>query len=181
MENKMSLKENALHNCEAVQQYLVSNDQEPFPPAVKKHLENCAECRRYAATIHKLAEVYSLKKRRKGILPDHAIRENLLLNIQHNRKDISFIEKLSRIFTYRIPVYQAAAAIAITLVVFFTADNISESPHEFADYSRSEITVDHSSFPSVYFPDSLNISAIQNIGRSALEDSAMTRFMVTTM
>jgi hypothetical protein len=178
----MNTKKTSTENCQAVEQYLVSNDHDVYPQEVQNHLNSCTACRQYAANLERLRETYSLPEHDSGLSPDLSIKQNLLHKVrQRNRNNRSVYEKAARLFTYRIPLYQAAGAIAIILMLFFAADNISDISYDYANISSGELIEADESFSSVYFPDSLNVTGIKNIGRSALEDSAITKYMVTTL
>jgi predicted anti-sigma-YlaC factor YlaD len=178
----MSIKKSLFKNCEEVQQYLAGNDEEIFPEEVQNHLNGCRTCRQYAATLSRLKEAFSVDRAESGLSPDLVIKQNLSKTIrQKNPTKTSLAEYIARIFTYRIPVYQVASALAVIILIFFATDYITHFSSKSQDIAISEISTDSEQFSSIYLLDSLAITGTKNIGRSALEDSAITKYMVTTL
>lgn len=168
--------------CPEVQNLLNTGENKLDIDSIGKHLDQCPECMQYSKTIESLEAVYSLNNDSLNIVPDKSVRKSLIREMKmRSVEQHSNWDKLWNLFEYRIPVYQAITGVAIIFIIFFVAEKISWETSDMRSVSNIADVIEKSNFPELYVIDSLKIRNLHNIGRNALEDSAITKYMVTSL
>jgi hypothetical protein len=91
------------------------------------------------------------------------------------------IESLKRFLAYRIPVYQALAAVSLVAIILFSINHLSSSTESAERHVPLDLLGETFLLDSVQTFDKLHFIYKQKIGRSVMEDSILTRHMVTSM
>jgi len=169
-------------NCSDVQMILSINDDRADMAKVSAHLDQCADCMAYKKTVNSLEKIYSLDTKVGTISPQESVKRNLITSMKNLSKERdSLWGPIWRLFEYRIPVYQAVTGVAIIFIIFFAAQKISWQTSDMPSVTNIKIEIDKSDFPELFVLDSLKIKNLHNLGRNALEDSAITKYMVTAL
>lgn len=169
-------------DCTHIQQLLSSEVNDKYDQAISEHLLSCAECQRYADGVELIRNNYSSDRAKDLIEPNPEIKEKLLSYMQNREKsDSSFWPWIKRVINYRIPAYQVATAAAVILILFLTIDYLPYFDQKIYSSSSSEIFSQYPEYSQINLIDSLNLSGLQNIGRNALEDSAITKYLVGSL
>jgi hypothetical protein len=167
-------------NCEQVQQILSIEAGNNYDNSINEHLVSCPECQQYADGVQTIRNNYSADRAKDLIKPNPEIKKQLLSHMKKGEKsDSSFWPWIIKVINYRIPAYQVATAAAVILILFFTFKNLPDFDQKI--YSSSEILPQNPEFSQINLLDSLNLSSLQNIGRNALEDSAITKYLVGSL
>jgi hypothetical protein len=120
------------------------------------------------------------------LIPDPAIRENILQRMKTLQpQETGFLrgtwQYVRSAFEYRVPVYQTLSGLALIALIFLATRQISFSPDQTPPEPRSLIRMEMPTPTQMSVVDNLDIIDKQKIGRSAREDSVLTRFIVSTM
>jgi hypothetical protein len=170
---------NTTQECSRIQQLLCTGQSEHPDSKIMMHLASCDECRRYAEMLNLLAEQYAIENMENRIEPDPEILNNLraeMIQKQDQQTKIKF--KIRRIIEYRVPVYQIAAAAAVIFFLFFAVDKIPEPDQDIYPASQEKFLSETTELAQINLMDSLMLSSLKNVGRNALEDSAITKYLV---
>jgi hypothetical protein len=169
-------------DCAHIQQLLSSDANDKYDNTISEHLKSCTECQQYADGVEMIRNNYSSDRARDMIVPNPEIKKELLSYMQSREKsDSSFWPWIKRVINYRIPAYQVATAAAVILILFLTIDYLPDFDQKIYSSSPSEIFPQNPEFSQINLIDSLNLSGLQNIGRNALEDSAITKYLVGSL
>ena len=162
-------------DCKEIQHLLSSEFPDNYDKMISSHLESCSDCKKYAETLKIFSGYYSIENQENRIEPDPLIRENLVLNMkQRSEQNRTLWHKIRQVIDYRIPVYQVAAAVVIVFILIFAVEKIPD----FYNAQPAEILPQNPELSQIYLLDSLNLNSLQNVGRNALEDSAITKYLV---
>ena len=170
---------NKTPECSQIQQLLCSGPHQNPDSQIRTHLASCDECRRYAEMLYQFEDKYAIENMENRIEPDPEIFNNLraeMIQKQDQENNISL--KIKRIIKYRVPVYQIAAAAAVIFFLFFALDKIPEPDRHSYPASQEQILSETSELAQINLMDSLMLSGLKNVGRNALEDSAITKYLV---
>lgn len=164
--------------CGQIQTHLIEHTTENLTTDIRSHLDICPECRQFAEILGIATRVAADEP----LVLDPAIKSNLMKKIKNEAGESPSIkEKIHSLMTYRIPAYQALVAAAVVLIIVFAAVELSHQstiPTRTSSIEESKNNVD----PADYSRDSLAARIDQaKIGRNVLEDSAITKYLVTTM
>ncbi len=181
--------ENPKANCDDIQRLLVnrisdelSRDEDRL---VEEHLKSCGHCRAYENTLLNLKESMRVGTGEE-LVPDPAIRENILRRMKTLQPQETGIlrstwQYVRSVFEYRVPVYQTLSGLALIALIFLATKQISVSPDQRPPEPRSLVRMEMPVPTQMSVVDNLEIIDKQKIGRSAKEDTALTRFIVSTM
>ena len=104
-----------MNKCDVIQPLIIKNHVDDITNEelifVKEHLKSCKKCRHYESTLKNLHNSMQTGKSQK-LVPNPNIRQTLLSQLKPHkttRLDIfgNIWQNITRIFEYRIPVYQA--------------------------------------------------------------------------
>ena len=166
-------------NCKDIQHLLSSESPDNYDKMISGHLESCPDCKKYAETLKIFNGYYSIENQDNRIEPDPSIRANLVSNMKHrSEQNEKLWHKIRQIIDYRVPVYQVAAAVAIVIILIFTVERIPDLGQDIYGEQPAEILPQNPELSQIYLLDSLNLKSLQNVGRNALEDSAITKYLV---
>jgi hypothetical protein len=181
--------ENPKVNCDDIQRLLVNKISDELTRdehrLVEEHLKSCGHCRSYQNTLLKLQSSMQISEEEK-LVPDPAIRENILQRMKTSQPQETGIlrstwQYVRSVFEYRVPVYQTLSGLALIALIFLATRQISFSPDQRPPEPRSLIRMEMPTPTQMSVVDNLDIIDKQKIGRSVTEDSALTRFIVSTM
>jgi hypothetical protein len=176
-------------NCDDIQRLLVNRISDELTRdedrLVDEHLKSCGHCRAYQNTLLSLKDSMQIGRGEK-LVPDPAIRENVLQRIKTLQPQETGIlrnawQHIRSIFEYRIPVYQTLSGVVVIILIFLAIKQITFSPGQQPPEPQSLVRMEMPSPSEMSVVDNLDIIAHQKIGRSAKEDTALTRFIVSTM
>ena len=176
-------------NCDYIQRLLVNKIFDELTPdenlLVEEHLKSCDHCRSYQITLLNLKDSMQIGSGEK-LAPNPAIRENIvqrmkILQPQETGILRSTWQYVRSVFEYRVPVYQTLSGLALIALIFLATKQISFSPDRRPPEPRSLIRLEMPAPTQMSVVDNLDIIDQQKIGRSAREDTALTRFIVSTM
>ncbi len=170
---------NTTPECSLIQQLLLTEQRENPDSQIMTHLASCDECRRYAEMLNLFEDHYAIENMENRIEPDPEILNNLraeMIQKQDQENKIKF--KIKRIIEYRVPVYQIAAAAAVIFFLFFAVDKIPEPDQDTHPASQGKFLPETTELAQINLMDSLMLSSLKNVGRNALEDSAITKYLV---
>jgi hypothetical protein len=166
-------------NCKDIQHILSSEFPDNYDKMISSHLESCPDCKKYAETLKIFGGYYSIENQENRIEPDPLIREKLVSHMkQRSEQNKNLWHKIRQVIDYRVPVYQVAAALAIVFILIFTVERIPDLSRDIYSAQPAEILPQNPELSQIYLLDSLNLKSLQNIGRNALEDSAITKYLV---
>ena len=169
-------------DCEQIQQLISAGEVDDQNIQISDHLKICADCQAYTRTVEHLKNNFALQNRKDVLVPRPEIRQKLLALIHDRTLQKSFFwTGIKKIMTYRIPAYQIAAAAMIIILVFFALENFQELDQKLHSSPASDILPNNPQLSQINILDSLNLSGLQNIGRNALEDSAITKYLVGSL
>jgi hypothetical protein len=181
--------DNSKVNCDDIQRLLVNRISDELTRdenrLVEEHLKSCGHCRAYQNTLLRLKESMRVGTGEK-LVPDPAIRENILQRMKTLQPQETGILRSTwqyarSVFEYRVPVYQTLSGLALIALIFLATKQISFSPDQRPPEPRSLIRLEMPAPTQMSVVDNLDIIDQQKIGRSAREDTALTRFIVSTM
>lgn len=142
---------------------------------MREHIEICPECAAYGETL----ELLTAEDTGESILTGtdlNVLREKLTAQIRiKNKKStgVWFTDWIRHKLTRRIPLYQAAIAFVLLLIITVTAlKGTGRSLNSRGDFSG---------ITGLTGLDTLQIEQLDNIGRSSLEDSTLIRLTVTSL
>jgi hypothetical protein len=165
--------------CVRIQDILINMEDSIYDSDVLQHLESCIICQEFAKGMSTIKKSYSENQ---DIQPNPEIKEKLITYMQNREKrQNNILPWIKKTLTYRIPAYQVAAVAAVFLIIFFAAENMTDLDQTFYSSGTTDILPQDPEFSQINLMDSLNLSGLQNIGRNALEDSAITKFLVGTL
>ena len=176
-----------MNKCDVIQPLIIKNHVDDITNEelifVKEHLKSCKKCRHYESTLKNLHNSMQTGKSQK-LVPNPNIRQTLLSQLKPHkttRLDIfgNIWQNITRIFEYRIPVYQAVLGLTFAFLVFFTINQVNHLDSQIFSGDMSTTTVDSTNFINV--TKTLEMAEQQKIGRNIYEDSLLTRFIVTDM
>ena len=151
---------------------------------VEEHLENCSSCRSYQKTLSNLQE--SMKVSTERLAPEPAIRKNIIQQMEALKpRQPGIVARgwhyLADLLKHRIPVYQPLLGAALILLIFLGAKQLSvpgeEKPADIQAPVRTEVVIP----AQMSVMDNLGIVKAQKIGRSAGEDTTLSRFIVSSI
>ncbi len=181
--------ENHKMNCDDIQRLLVSKISDEITRdedrLVEEHLKSCGHCRSYQNTLLNLKDSIRVGTTEK-LVPDPAIRENVLQRMRNLQPQEAGIlrnawQYIRSIFEYRIPVYQTLSGVVVIVLIFLATKQITFSPGQQPPEPQSLVRMEMPVPTQMSVVDNLDIIDKQKIGRSAKEDTALTRFIVSTM
>ena len=169
--------------CREIEAYLTEHTPgtgaSDSPPQIKRHLESCVSCRRFADTIAGLQRHLQMAPL-PGLEPDPAIEKNLLEEFDRAFKPAQsqnggIFPVIQKIINFRIPVYQLAGAALILLVTIGVTNLFDES------YQAGRLTAYQSSDSSALnqFLELRDWAGEKKAGKNATEDSILTKFLTT--
>jgi anti-sigma factor RsiW len=117
-------------NCEHCQQHLIDHVHDELgaedSKAIAMHLAQCSECAleycRLRADVEGIARAYAES-------PSPVVREALRARVEREFSP-TLLRRLARVLTAPVPIYGAAMAAALPLLVWFATDVIREGPGE---------------------------------------------------
>ena len=149
---------------------------------VEEHLKRCDSCRGYQKHLSSLQE--SLRIGADKLVPDPAIRENVTQRMEALRpRQAGIVARgwhyLGDLLKHRIPVYQPLLGGGLILLIFLGTKQLSvpveERPADIQAPVRTEVLIP----AQMSVMDNLGIVKAQKIGRSAGEDTTLSRFIVS--
>ena len=173
--------------CEEFKQHVIMQHGEDLigdqNQLIYEHLNICQTCFNYYQTVLKMQE--SLVYDDSDLQPDPRVRLKLISrlnekNIKGEKGHKKFLDKLSGVFGYRVPVYQAVFAFFLLCALVFTLDQVSISKRPTYRDSAPYLYMDQTILIN---SPSYNINLIQEhqIGRNVKEDSILARYLVSSM
>jgi len=174
--------------CKKIERLLIEDGIEGLSPEkekqVQQHLSACVGCRHLQQTLNhmhracRIAEEAALK-------PDPAIRSQLLQHLAKKSKArtlfwVDFQATFQRVRDYRFSIYQMGLTLAVLLLVVLGIQQLSFE-------ERTSMSMEIPNNIETVLADSnminnaLQIIRHHNGGRNVKEDSAVTKFIKTTM
>jgi hypothetical protein len=181
--------ENPHINCDDIEQLLIKKSIDELTEdenlLVEEHLKSCERCQSYQNTLSNLQHSMKTGAEEK-LVPDPAIRENIIRRMKTLQPQETGIlrnawQHIRCVFEYRIPVYQTLSGVVVIVLIFLATKQISFSPGKQPPEPQSLVRMEMPEPTEMSVVDNLDIIAHQKIGRSAKEDTALTRFIVSTM
>lgn len=176
-------------NCEQAKELLVRQIFEDLngneTQELTDHLKICEHCQSYCRQLTSFQQSMDIENSRL-LKPDPAIRQKIIQQMNSRQpKRISFVQviwqRLLGMLRYRIPVYQGVIGMAVSLLIFLAVHNFSISTKHASKVAPEFHGMKEVAATQVNVINSLDILEQQKIGRSAIEDTALTRFIVTAM
>jgi len=172
-------------NCDWSEELLINQCLDEIPASelsqLKQHLAECPHCRKLADTLTQMEQ--TLQQQLVGEpFPRPEIRTTLIRALKARANKNIFTQSwlfLKRLLEYRIPVYQAALSLGVVVVAMLVLNS------SFFEKASTELPISYS--PETVLSDSnmvnntLQLIQQQPGGRNVREDSALTKFIVTTM
>jgi hypothetical protein len=152
---------------------------------IHHHLESCEKCMKFYKTLDGMeGEMTNLDQI--NLIPRPEIRQHLYNRMKLKTSNTiteryKSIKALRRVLIYRIPVYQALVAISLVAVILFSINHLSSSTESLERYTPLDLLGETFLLDSVQTIDNFYFIYKQKIGRSVMEDSILTRHMVTSM
>ena len=170
-------KEN--RSCGDIQKMIILEKINPLADSDKKrmleHIEICPKCAAYGETLNLM--VWGENHESISTQPDlNAMREKLTMQIRlkgTNHSDAWITAWIRQKLTQRVPLYQAAIAFVLLFIITVTTLR-GTGPSLQRQGDLSGIT-------GLTALDTVQIEQLNNIGRSSLEDSTLTRLTVTSL
>jgi hypothetical protein len=149
---------------------------------VEEHLEDCDSCRSYQKTLSNLQD--SMKVSTERLVPNPAIRERVIERMEALKPQQAGIVVRSWHFVrellgHRIPVYQPILGAVLVLLVFFGTRQLFVPTVEKTPDIQTPVRTQMVIPAQMSVMDNLGIVKAQKIGRSAGEDTTLTRFIVS--
>jgi hypothetical protein len=176
-------------NCDEMEWLLVSKILDGITPdqllLVEEHLKSCQRCRSYQETLIGLQHSMQAGAEEK-LEPAPAIRENIIKRMKAVKQaEAGVLTRIwlstKAIFDYRIPAYQAVLGLILVALVYFAVERSPSIPEQEAPISHSLTRMEVPPPAQMSVIDDLGVIDQQKIGRSAREDSTLTKFFFTTM
>jgi predicted anti-sigma-YlaC factor YlaD len=173
--------------CDEVEHLLVKKDVDGLTPdedlRLENHLRLCERCRSYQSALLDLRNSVQIDSEEK-LMPDPSIRQNIVQRMSAlKQKETSILSSpwqfAAKILAYRIPVYQTLAGVVLIFLVSFGINQLFLTIERESLKQPSFAQVETVGATQIRVTESLQIIDQQKIGRSAKEDVALTRFLVT--
>lgn len=185
---KKSVKK-SISKCDEIEAILIRQQVESLineeNSLLQEHLKTCLHCQNYG---RQLANLHSAMAIDQGspLKPDPSIRQ-IVMNQMRKRKPEkqgilnSWWQGLSKILEYRIPVYQGLIGVAcgLLIVVLIRYFPLSNQPKLEPPPFQSQMA--DTTVYQINVIKNLQIIEDQKIGKNVMEDSLLTRFIVTAM
>ncbi|MCU0645923.1 MAG: zf-HC2 domain-containing protein [bacterium] len=176
-------------NCEHAEELLVRQIFEDLTENetqdLNDHLKICMHCQSYRLQLTSFQQSINIENSRL-LKPDPAIRKRIIRQMKSwQPKRISFVQviwqRLLGMLQYRIPVYQGVIGMAVSLLIFLAVNYFSISTKHAPKVAPEFHAMKEVAATQVNVINSLDILEQQKIGRSAIEDTSLTRFIVTAL
>lgn len=151
---------------------------------LEEHLKSCDLCRSYEKTLSHLQD--SMRVEAEKLAPDPATRERIIRRMKALRPEPAGVvvrgwHYLRDLLQHRIPVYQPILGAVLVLLIFVGAKQLTSPTVEKPAVDQSLLRTEAVMPAQMSVMDNLDIVKAQKIGRSAGEDTTLSRFIVTTM
>jgi predicted anti-sigma-YlaC factor YlaD len=176
-------------SCDQVEKLLVSRTcdrlTEGEEQRIREHLAICARCRDYQTALDDV--VKAVKPQDEGkLVPNPAIRENILERMRMLKPEEIGIPRKTwefarSAFAHPIPVYQAVLGAALIFLLSLGLRHLPSSAVREVSPPRPLVRMETSLPSQLGVIDNLEIVKHQRIGQSVAEDTALTRFIVSSM
>jgi len=173
--------------CDEVQHLLVKKDVDGLTPKenllLADHLKSCERCRSYQSALSNVRGSVQMDSEEK-LMPDPAIRHNILRSMSAlKEKETSVLSSwwqfAAKILAYRIPVYQTLAGAVLVIVISSGINQLLLTTERETLKQQTFARVETAGPTQIRVTENLKIIEQQKIGRTAKEDVALTRFLVT--
>ena len=180
--------ENSKMKCDEIEFLLIKRNFDELTVKesllVEEHLKNCDSCRGYQKTLSNLQE--SMKETLERPVPDPAIRKRVIKRMEALKPErAGFVARgwhyLADLLKHRIPVYQPLLGAALVVLIFVGAKQLISPAVEETTGIRTPAPTEMMMPAQMSVMDNLGIVKAQKIGRSAGEDTTLTRFIVSSI
>jgi hypothetical protein len=175
--------------CKEMKDLLIKRYIQEITPEQKdkleKHLKICGHCRHLEKTLELITDEMALPPQ-DTLIPRPDINRLVKRNMQKkpvkpSRDHATLFQKIFSLLDYRIPVYQAALVLVLLLLLLFNINDFSGTsnitPSDFGEVS-TVFNVPYGQNTAIIPVDSIDQF---KPGRNMLEDSVLTRYLVTSM
>jgi len=175
--------------CEKIEEILINqkvdNVSEEEKRILSNHLDSCENCKKHQFVFDEIQNVVEIEQNSK-LIPNPEIRENLLNRMKENQPDKTSIlsnvmSSLKSVFSYRIPVYQAAVGIISLFLISFALGKLPFQDQLPNSDERAFNSINELSLSQTNILDSLKILNKQKIGLNVSEDTVFTKYINATM
>lgn len=176
-------------SCEQIEEILtnqkVDNVSDEEKQILINHLDSCENCKKYQSVFDEIQNVMKIEKNSE-LIPKPEIRKNLLNRMKSNQplkeKVLKkFLSNLKSVFSYRIPVYQAAVGIICLFLISFALGKLPSQDRKLKSDESAFISIKELSLSHTNILDSLEILNKQKIGLNVSEDTVFTKYINATM
>lgn len=150
---------------------------------LQQHLKICIHCQNYGRQLANLHHAMAIDPTG-HLTPDPAIRTVVMNRLRQRKPEKQGIlnslwQWLSKVLEYRIPVYQGLVGVACGLLIFVLVKYFPNSGRSGWERSQHQFHLADTTVYQINVIQNLDLIEDQKIGKSVLEDSLLTRFVVT--
>jgi hypothetical protein len=175
--------------CEQIEKIFINKQIDKISEGEKQilitHLDSCENCKKYHVVFDEIQNVLAIEQKGE-LFPKPEIREHLLNRMKENqplKENVlgSLLSNLKSVFSYRIPVYQAAVGIICLFLISFALGKVPSQDRIIKSDERAINSINELSLSHTNILDSLEILNKQKIGLNVSEDTVFTKYINATM
>lgn len=175
--------------CEQVEKIFINQKIDHISEEEKQvlitHLHSCEFCKHHQLVCEKIHNSMDIEQNSE-LIPKPEIRENLVNKMKANQPEKSttlgyFLNNLKSVFSYRIPVYQAAVGIISMFLIFFALEKLPSKDRLMNPSEKIFIQNSDLHLTQTNILDSLDILSKQKIGLNVSEDTVFTKYINASM